>query len=138
VYDDCRRRITEAKAEQQENETMRNLTVVTILSLLAFAAFGQSAPKWQVGTITVVKPHPAAEDDAPDGNSYDVSVKVAGTIYVVLYTTPLGELPPKYAAGHELLLLVGKNTITYNDMLGRSFQVPIESQGLATDPKHAK
>jgi hypothetical protein len=30
---------------------MRNLTVVTILSLLAFAAFGQSAPKWQVGTI---------------------------------------------------------------------------------------
>ena len=50
------------------------------------------------------------------------------TIYVVLYTTPLGEIAPKYATGHELLVLVGKNTITYNDMLGRSLQVPIEAK----------
>jgi hypothetical protein len=117
---------------------MRNLVMVIILSLLPFAAFSQSASKWQVGTITLVKPHPAAGDDALDASSYDVSVKVADTIYVVLYTTPLGELPPKYAAGHELLVLVGKNTIMYNDMLGRSLQVPIESQRLATDPKHSK
>ncbi len=55
-------------------------------------------------------------------------------MYVVLYTTPLGELPPKYAAGREMLVLVGKNTITYNDMLGRSLQVPIASQKPA-EPK---
>ena len=60
------------------------------------------------------------------------------TIYVVLYTPPLGEIPAKYARGHELLVLVGKNTITYNDMLGRSLQVPIESQRPATEPKHSK
>ena len=64
--------------------------------------------------------------------------KVGDTIYVVLYTTPLGELPPKYATGHELLVLVGKNTITYNDMLGRSLQVPIVSQRPVTDPKQSK
>ena len=57
---------------------------------------------------------------------------------MVLYTTPLGELPPKYATGRELLVLVGKNTITYNDMLGRSLQVPIESQRPVTDPKQSK
>jgi hypothetical protein len=63
---------------------------------------------------------------------------VGDTIYVVLYTPPLGELPPKYARGHELLVLVGKNTITYNDMLGRSLQVPIESQRPTTENKDSK
>ena len=63
---------------------------------------------------------------------------MSDTIYVVLYTEPLGELPTKYATGHELLVLVGKNTITYNDVLGRSLQVPIESQRPATDPKRSK
>ena len=38
------------------------------------------------------------ETDASDPTSYDVSVKVGDTIYVVLYTQPLGELPPKYAS----------------------------------------
>ena len=88
--------------------------------------------------ITEVKPRQAAGDDASDPTSYDVSVKVGDTIYVVLYTQPLGELPAKYATGHELLVLVGKNTITYNDMLGRSLQVPIESQRPVTEPKQSK
>ena len=57
---------------------------------------------------------------------------------VVLYTTPLGEIAPKYATGRDLLVLVGKNTITYNDMLGRSLQVPIESQRPAAEPKQSK
>jgi hypothetical protein len=35
-------------------------------------------------------------------------------------------------------VLVGKNTITYNDMLGRSLQVPIESHRPATQPKRSK
>jgi hypothetical protein len=63
---------------------------------------------------------------------------VGETIYVVLYKQPLGETPAKYEIGHELLVLVGKNTITYNDILGHSLQVPIESQRPATEPKHLK
>ena len=117
---------------------MRKLIGVIALCLLTFPALCQSTSKYQVGIITEVKPHQAAGDGASDPASYDVSVKVGDTIYVVLYTQPLGELPAKYATGHELLVLVGKNTITYNDMLGRSLQVPIESQRPATEPKQSK
>ena len=88
--------------------------------------------------ITEVKPRQAPGDGTSDPTSYDVSVKVGDTIYVVLYTQPLGEIPAKYETGHEPLVLVGKNTITYNDMLGRSLQVPIESQRPAADPKPSK
>jgi hypothetical protein len=116
---------------------MRRLIAVIGLCLLTFPALCQSTSKYQIGFITEVKPRQAAGDDASD-TSYDVSVKVGDTIYVVLYTQPLGELPAKYARGHELLVLVGKNTITYNDMLGRSLQVPIESQRPAAEPKKSK
>jgi hypothetical protein len=117
---------------------VRRLTAVIGLCLLTFPALCQSASKWQVAAITEVKPHPAAGEDASDPITYDVSVKVANTIYQVRYTTPAGDIAPKYATGNELLVLVGKNTITYNDMLGRSYQVPIESQRPAAEPKQSK
>ena len=117
---------------------MRKLIGVIALCLLTFPALCQSAPKWQIATITEVKPHPAAGEDASDPSAYDVSVKVDDTIYVVRYTTPAGEVAPKYAAGRDLLVLVEKNTITYNDILGRSHQVPIENHRPAIEPKHSK
>ena len=117
---------------------MRNLIGAIAMCLLTFPAFCQTTSKWQVGTITEVRPHPTAGEDAFDPITYDVSVKVGGTIYLVRYATPAGELPPKYAAGRDLLVFVGKNTITYNDLLGRSLQVPIESQRPVTEPKQSK
>jgi len=117
---------------------MRRLIAVIALCLLTFPAFCQSTSKYQIGIITEVKPRQAAGDGASDSTSYDVSVKVGDTIYVVLYTQPMGELPAKYETGRELLVLVGKKTITYNDMLGRSLQVPIESQRLVAEPKQSK
>lgn len=117
---------------------MRSLIAAITFCLLTFPALCQSASKYQIATITEVKPREAAGDRASDHPCYDVSVKVGDTIYVVLYTQPWGEIPAKYATGHELLVLVGKNTITYNDMLGRSLQVPIESQGPATESKASK
>jgi hypothetical protein len=117
---------------------MQRLIVVVTLCLLTLAAFGQPTSKYQVAIITEVKARQAAEDGASEPASYDVSVKVGDTIYVVLYTPPLGELPPKSERGRELLVLVGKNTITYNDMLGRSLQVPIESLRPDTEPKQSK
>jgi hypothetical protein len=107
---------------------MRRLIGVIGLCLLTLTALGQSTSKYQVATITEVKPHQNSGTGASDIVSYDVSVKVGDTIYVVLYTPSLGESTIKYLAGRELLVLVGKNTITYNDILGRSFEVPIESQ----------
>ena len=107
---------------------MIRLAIVFCISLTTFPAFCQSASKYQVGTITEVKVHQTAGSGASDAASYDVSVKVGDTIYVVLYTPPLGGETVKYAAGRDLLVLVGKNKITYNDILGRSYEVPIESR----------
>ena len=103
-----------------------------------FPAFAQSTSKYQVGTITEVKAHQAAGSGVSDAVSYDVSVKVGATIYVVLSTPALGEDTVKYVVGRDLLVLVGKNTITYNDILGRSFAVPIESQKPAAKPKQSE
>jgi hypothetical protein len=117
---------------------LRRLIPVFALCLLTFPALCQSASKWQIATITEVKPHPAAGEDASDPTTYDISVKVGDTVYLVRYTTPADEIAPKYAAGRDLLVLVGKKTITYNDILGRSLQVPVESQRPVTEPTQSK
>src|ERR1700735_3615979 len=117
---------------------MIRLAIVFCISLTTIPAFCQSASKYQVGTITEVKVHQTAGSGGSDAASYDVSVKVGDTIYVVLYTPPLGGESVKYAAGRELLVLVGKRTIRYNDILGQSFEVPIESQKSPAKPKQAK
>lgn len=83
------------------------------ICLAAVPALCQAAGKYQVGTITDVKPHQAAADTPSDVVSYDVSVKVKDTIYVVLYTPPLGMNTVRYAAGRDILVLVGKKAITY-------------------------
>jgi hypothetical protein len=118
---------------------MIRLGIVFCISLTVFPAFGQYAPpKYQVGTITEVKTHQDAVGGATGAVSYDVSLKVGDTTYVVLYTPPLGEETVKYAAGRDLLVLVGKRTIRYNDILGQSFEVPIERKQPAAKPKQSK
>jgi hypothetical protein len=108
------------------------------IGLAAVSAACQSTGKYQVGTITSVKPHQAGSG-APSGDlSYDVCVKVADTVYVLSYTPPLGMNTVQYAAGRELLVLVGKQTITYNDLLGQSHEVPIVSRRPAADTKPSK
>ncbi len=114
---------------------MVRLVGLFLIFLTMFPAFGQSTSKYQVATITEVKTHQTAGSGASDAASYDVSVKAGDTIYVVLYTPALGEDTVKYVVGRDLLVLVGKNTITYNDIVGRSFAVPIESQKPAPNLK---
>jgi hypothetical protein len=117
---------------------MLRLVGLFLIYLTMFPAFGRSTSKYQVGTITEVNAHQAAGTGACDVACYDVSVKVGDTVYVVLYTPPLGEITVKYGAGRDLLVLVGKNKITYNDILGQSYDVPIESQQPAPKPKQSK
>jgi hypothetical protein len=121
----------------REEQIMLRLVRLFLLFVTVVPAFGQSTSKYQVGTITEVKLHQAAGSGASDA-SYDVSVKVGDTIYVALYTPPLGGETVKYSAGRDLLVLVGKRTITYNDILGQSHNVPIESQQPAAMPKQSK
>jgi hypothetical protein len=117
---------------------LRRLIPVLALCLMTLPALCQSASKWQIATITEVKPRPAAGEDVADAVTYDVTVKVGDTIYVVRYSNPAGEIPPRYAAGRDLLVFVGKTTISYNDMLGRTLEVPIVSQKAASEPKQSK
>ena len=70
-----------------------------------------------------------------DVPQYDVSVKVGDSVYVVLYTQPSGSTGVQFAAGLQKLVLVGTDTITFNDALGRSTVVPIvQRQALPSQP----
>src|ERR1700721_4026519 len=117
---------------------MLRLAGLICIFLTTYPAFCQSPSKYQVGTITDVKVHQVAGSSASAIASYDVSVKVGDTIFVVLYTPALGEETVKYATGRDLLVLVGKNRVTNNTILGRSFAVPIESQKTAANLKQSK
>lgn len=117
---------------------MLRFVTIFLVCLTTLQTFGQSTSKWVVGTITDVRIHQTPNPDDFGTVSYDVSVKVGNTVYVVLYTPPLQEETVKYAGGRDLLVLVGKSTIRYNDMLGQSHDVPIESQRPTTKPSGSK
>jgi hypothetical protein len=71
---------------------MLRLSCVICIFLAAFPFWGESSakqsPKCEVATITDVQTHP---DSASGVGSYEVSVRVGKTIYLVLYTPPLGD-----------------------------------------------
>ena len=117
---------------------MLKLMGVICICLMTLPAVCQSASKYEVATIMAVEPHQATGDGATHDVSYEVSVKVGGTIYVALYTPPLGTDTVKYAAGRELLVLVGEKTITYNDILGQSQDVTILRRKPAVQIKQPK
>jgi hypothetical protein len=112
---------------------MSKLFCVIWICLATLSAPCQSPGKYQVGTITYVTPHQAPPGAASDIVSYDVSLKVKDTIYLLLYTPPLGENSVRYASGRDILVLVGKKTITYNDLLGQSHEVPIVNRRQAAE-----
>ena len=89
--------------------------------------------KYQVGTITATECHQAAHADTRV-TSCQASLRVGDTAFGVLYAAPVGTDNVRYETGRELLVLVGEDTITYTDMLGNSFQVPILSRAPVTSP----
>jgi hypothetical protein len=114
---------------------MLRLMCVVCICLTTFPSFCEPAAKWEVATIMDCKTHQTDGSTAFDVVSYDVSVKVGNTLYVVLYTPPLGMSTIKFAGGRQLLVLAGKKTIKYNDILGQSLEVPIISQKPAASAK---
>jgi len=106
---------------------------VLCICLSAFSAYSQTpTSKYQVATIMAVKLHKAAAATDDSVTPYDVSVRVANVVYVVLYTPPPGVSTVQYAAGRQVLVLVGDKAITYNDILGNSIEVPILSRNTIT------
>jgi len=98
--------------------------VICVTTLPALSQTPSS--KYQVGTIVAVKQH---EDAHPDASStatrYDVSVKVRDTIYVVLYTSPNSINAVQYAPGSDVLVLIGKDSLTISRKLDGTTEVPI-------------
>jgi hypothetical protein len=118
---------------------LKSLLFIIIICTIALPAFCKPSAKYEVATILDVKPHQSAGGSSLSmAASYEVSVKVSGTIYLVLHIDTLGTNTARYAAGRELLVHVGKNTIIYNDVLGRSQEVPIISQKPATTVSQSK
>jgi len=107
---------------------MPRVVAIILLCLLPLAVVAQVQSEYQVATIVSVKPHQISTTAAPDSKSYDVTLRVKDLELVVLVTPPQGVVTIKYAAGRQVLILVGDKTVTYNDLLGRSFDVPILSR----------
>jgi len=107
------------------------LMLLLSLSLAATCLAQSSAAKWKVATIMGVKVHePAAGNESSAAAQYEVTARVENTEYVVLYVAPAGSLPDtaRYRLGQDLLVLVGTDTIKYNDMTGTTREVPILSR----------
>jgi len=110
---------------------MRTALTLLLSLLLAATCLAQSfTAKWKVATITGVKVHEPAAGNDSSANQYEVTSKVEDTEYVVLYVAPAGSLPDtaRYRLGQDVLVLVGTDTIKYNDMTGTTREVPILSR----------
>ena len=100
------------------------LICACVCSIPAICQSAGSA-KYQIATIVAVNPHSSDTVTDPSAPSYDLSVQIGNTIYVVLYTPRLGLRTAKYAAGRQFLVLVGEKTLTFNDVSGNAVEVPI-------------
>jgi len=118
---------------------MLKIVCAICICLSALPAVSQRAVKYEVATIITVKPHPSGTDDPLTGiASYEISTRVGDTVYLVLYTDKLGTKTIQYAGGRQLLVLVGKTTILYNDILGQSHELPIISRKPALVAQQSK
>jgi hypothetical protein len=98
------------------------------LPILVLAQTSATSSQYQPATIIAVNPHPSAGNSNRADALYEVSVKVNQTLYVVVTTSPPPSGTIQYAVGREVLVRVGEDTITWNDIMGESHEVPIISR----------
>jgi hypothetical protein len=114
---------------------LKAITVIVICGA-TLSALSQSASQYTVATVAAVQSHQSNAGSSTSGASYDVSLKVGNATYVVLYTPPYGLQTVQYAVGRQFLVFVGEKTITFNDVLVTSTELPIESQTEAEPQSH--
>ena len=110
---------------------MRTALMLLLCLLLAATCLAQSSTaQWKVATITGVKVHEPAAGNDSFMVQYEVTARVENTEYVVLYVAPNGSLPDtaRYRLGQGVPVLVGTDTIKYNDMTGITREVPVLSR----------
>src|ERR1700756_487201 len=103
---------------------MRALILAILTCIANVPAVGQTpAPKYERGTIVAVARRQTAPGD--EVTQYDVSIQVRDATYVVLYTPPNGANGVEYAAGIDLLVLIGQDKLTFPSKLTGTTEVPI-------------
>jgi len=102
--------------------------LIILLPALVLAQSSSTSLTYQPATIIAVNPHPSGGNSNPVDALYEVSVKVNQTLYVVVTTSPSPSGSIRYAVGREVLVRVGEETITWNDIMGESHEVPIISR----------
>jgi hypothetical protein len=109
---------------------MRQCAAIILVFIATLPALSQApASKYQPGTIlAVARHHDIQGQQQSDSVQYDVSVRVGNTSYVVLYTPPNGANGVEYSAGLGILVMVGRNTLTFNSKLSGTTEVPILRQ----------
>lgn len=109
---------------------MRRLWIAALILVTALPLWSQApAAKWTVGTVMAFKAHEAtANDDAGSPPRFDVTVRVGGTDYVVLYTERPGTAAVDYAVGRDAPVLLGPKTLSFRDKEGRKVDLPILSK----------
>lgn len=116
----------------------RGRAAITIWIALVFAvifvfffsgrrSLGEDKKVYQAGTIVDVQPHQPAAGTDTEKKQFDVSIKVANKIYVVLYSPPGGQDFAEYGVGMNRTVFVEGDTMKLNDLLGRTRVLPILS-----------
>ncbi len=113
------------------NTPFTRMTVMIVFAMIASLGFatsalhGQDKKVWQTGTIIEAKAHEAAAGESSQVKQYDVSFKVGKKVYVALYTLGNGRAEPQNYLGIERPVLIDGSTLKYNDLLGKTFSLPI-------------
>jgi hypothetical protein len=95
--------------------------------VLVFASLVSMAQKteWQHGVIIGVEKQPDSQVADSQLSTYDISVRVGSTVYLVSYVVPKNSSMVEYRVGADLVVLVGETTLTFNDLQGNPHTVKI-------------
>jgi hypothetical protein len=102
---------------------MRRQWVVALV-FASVISLGQQA-RWQHGVVLSVTKHAESPEMDPHFTSYDVSLRVGKTMYVVLYTVPRNSSMVEYRVGSDLVVHVQGTKLTFNDIQGNAHTVKI-------------
>ena len=87
---------------------------------------GEDKKPWRSGTIMEVKAHEVVTG-TDQIKQYDITVRVAKKLYVVLYTPPQNQPELEYYVGMARSMQVDGDTLNVNDLLGRVHALKILS-----------
>jgi hypothetical protein len=116
---------------------MRRVVGLLVVCVAALLSAQSNSSKYQSALILGVKEHQGPIPDHilekmkdPSAAHYDVSIRLKDNHaeYVLLYTPPPGRYGFQFTKGMDRLVLVENDTVTLNDIAGRSITVPILSQ----------